>query len=91
MDNRLSTIQRLKSIQGHVAGVMRMVEEGAQAPEIVRQILAIEGALERVNLIILERHLHECLQHALAPNSDPLLREQALREILDVFQTTTNL
>lgn len=89
MDTRL-TLQRLKSIQGHVGGVIRMVEEGAESLEIVRQILALEGALEKLNLRILEDHLQTCVREALEAGHDVNDRERAVREIIAVFQNTQN-
>ncbi len=44
-------LNRLKSVEGHVRGVERMVEEGAYCIDIVNQILAVQRALQQVGLL----------------------------------------
>ena len=44
---------RLKSIEGHVRGVERMVENGDYCIDIVNQILAVQRALQKVNALVL--------------------------------------
>ena len=41
-----NTIRRLKTIEGHLRGVIRMVEEDAYCIDVIRQIQAVEAALE---------------------------------------------
>ncbi|HEX6844123.1 MAG TPA: metal-sensing transcriptional repressor, partial [Actinomycetota bacterium] len=38
---------RLRKVQGQVAGVIRMIEDGRDCREVVRQISAASHALER--------------------------------------------
>lgn len=79
-------INRLKSIEGHVRGVQRMVEEDAYCIEIMNQNLAVQRALERVNTLILERHLQTCVTTAIQ-GDDPVERERVIEEIMSVFET----
>ena len=78
---------RLKSIEGHVRGVQRMVDEGAYCIDIINQTLAVQRALEKVNSLILERHLQTCVTTAIQ-GDDPAERERVIAEILNVFETT---
>lgn len=77
-------VRRLKSIEGHVRGVEKMVEDGVYCIEIVNQIDAIQAALQKVNALVLDRHLHTCVTTAIR-GSDPDERERVIGEILDVF------
>ncbi len=43
------TLRRLKTIEGHLRGVIRMVEEDAYCIDVIRQIQAVEGALNKVS------------------------------------------
>ncbi len=79
-------INRLKSIEGHVRGVQRMVDEDAYCIEIMNQNLAVQRALERVNTLILERHLQTCVTTAIQ-GDDPAERERVIEEIMSVFET----
>jgi DNA-binding FrmR family transcriptional regulator len=78
-------LRRLKNIEGHVRGVERMVEEDAYCIDVIRQIQAVEAALNKVSAIILEGHLHSCLITAVR-GEDPNERERVLAEITDVFK-----
>jgi len=80
-------IKRLKSIEGHVRGVQRMVEEDAYCINIINQVLAVQRALEKVNSMILERHLQTCVTTAIR-GEDLSERERVISEILSVFKTT---
>ncbi len=78
-------INRLKSIEGHVQGVTRMVEADVYCLEIICQIKAIQAALQKVSASMLNRHLHTCLITA-APGNDPDEREQMIDRIRGVFE-----
>jgi len=78
---------RLKSIEGHVRGVQRMVDEDAYCMDVINQNLAVQRALEKVNSLILERHLQTCVTTAIQ-GDDPAERERVIDEILQVFETT---
>jgi DNA-binding FrmR family transcriptional regulator len=86
MQNSEDTLRRLKSIEGHVRGVERMVEEQAYCIDVIRQIQAIQAALNKVSTRILQQHLNSCLITAVR-GDDPDERERVLREITDVFGT----
>lgn len=77
-------LNRLKSIEGHVRGVEKMVEEGAYCMDIVTQIGAIQAALQKVSATVLDRHLHTCVINAIR-GEDPSERERVIGEIMDVF------
>ena len=75
---------RLKNVEGHLRGVERMVEEGAYCIDIIRQIQAVQAALNKISASILEEHLSSCLITAVR-GDDPDERERVLKEIADVF------
>ena len=78
------TLKRLKTVEGHLRGVIRMVEEDAYCIDIIRQIQAVEAALNKVNVGILESHLNSCVTTAIQ-GDDPAERERVLKEITEVF------
>ena len=77
-------INRLKSIEGHVRGVEKMIEEGAYCIDIVNQIDAIQSALNKVSGLVLDKHLHTCVTTAIR-GDDPAERERVIDEIMGVF------
>jgi CsoR family transcriptional regulator, copper-sensing transcriptional repressor len=76
---------RLKSIEGHVRGVCRMVDENAYCIDIIKQTNAIQSALDRVNVIILDEHLKTCVTTAMRSDQQSE-RERVLAELVEVFQ-----
>ncbi|MSR20137.1 MAG: metal-sensing transcriptional repressor [Gemmatimonadetes bacterium] len=79
--------RRLKSVEGHVRGVQRMVEDGEYCIDIVNQITAIQRALKKVSGMLLDHHLHACVTDAMR-GPDAAARERVLGELLEVFEAT---
>lgn len=89
MDEQATTdiVRRLKSVEGHVRGVQRMVGEGAYCIDVVNQILAVQRALKKVSGLVLDRHLHSCVTGAMR-GTDAAARERVLGELLEVFEAS---
>ncbi|MGQ9459233.1 MAG: metal-sensitive transcriptional regulator [Anaerolineae bacterium] len=81
-------LKRLKSIEGHVRGVQKMVEEDQYCIDVLAQTFAIQRALDAVNALILERHLQTCVTTAIR-GEDPRERERVIRELLEVFHAVS--
>lgn len=86
-ENDQDVLRRLKSVEGHVRGVQRMVEEGAYCIDVVNQILAIQRALKKVSGLVLDDHLHSCVTDAMR-GPDEATRERVLGELVAVFEAT---
>jgi CsoR family transcriptional regulator, copper-sensing transcriptional repressor len=84
--NHDSSLRRLKTVEGHIRGIERMVEEGAYCIDVIRQIQAVQAALSKVSSQILEEHMHSCLITAVQ-GENAAERERVLKEIVDVFDT----
>ena len=80
-----TVLKRLKTIEGHLRGVIRMVEEDAYCIDVIRQIQAVEAALNKVSAQILDEHLNSCVITAIR-GDDPGERERVLREVSEVFE-----
>ncbi len=53
-------VRRLRSVEGHVRGVERMVEEGGVTyADIVQQTSAIFSAIRRINTVLLKDFVEE--------------------------------
>jgi DNA-binding FrmR family transcriptional regulator len=84
---RRTILARLRSIEGHVRGVIEMVEGDRYCIDVVRQTRAIQAALGRVNRMVLEGHLGHCVSRGLR-SSDGAERERVIAELLDVFEAS---
>ncbi|MFQ5962280.1 MAG: metal-sensitive transcriptional regulator [Candidatus Methylomirabilales bacterium] len=88
MNKKEEGLKRLKTIEGHIRGVVRMVEEEAYCIDILHQTLAIQRAIDRFNQGLLESHLQTCVITAMRDQSDQR-GEQVIRELMDVFAAST--
>jgi CsoR family transcriptional regulator, copper-sensing transcriptional repressor len=85
-----AVLNRLKNTEGHIRGIQRMVEEDAYCIDIMKQIKAVQKALERINAMTLENHLETCVTTALR-SEDVDERERVIDEVVDVFKATGKL
>ena len=87
MDNQIA-LRRMKTIEGHLRGVIRMMEEDAYCIDVIRQIQAVDAALNKVSTQILENHLNSCVITAIKGNN-AREREKVLKEIAEVFEMSS--
>ena len=81
-------LRRLKTVEGHIRGVHKMVEEDAYCIDVIRQIHAIQSALSKISINILDNHLNSCLISAVR-GDDQIEQDRVLKEIIDVFEAAT--
>lgn len=77
-------VRRLRSVEGHVRGILRMTEEDAYCIDVLQQIRAVQAALDKTAHLILADHLDHCVVSAVQ-GDDAGERRRVLDEILDVF------
>jgi DNA-binding FrmR family transcriptional regulator len=82
--DRGEILRRLKSVAGHVTGIVRMVEADKYCIDVIRQVEAVEQALHGVKRRLLAGHLDTCVTRAIRSRS-PREREQVLDELLAVY------
>ena len=59
-ETRSEVVRRLRSVEGHVRGVEKMVEEGdVTYADIVQQTSAIFSAIRRINTVLLKDFVEE--------------------------------
>lgn len=63
--------KRLARIEGQVRGVQRMVEEDRYCIDVVTQLSAIQAALDKVALGLLDDHARHCMQGKGPGSGDP--------------------
>jgi DNA-binding FrmR family transcriptional regulator len=77
---------RLRSVAGHLDGVIKMLEREDYCIDIIKQITAIEVALGKVNTLLLENHLDTCVTTAIE-EKDPSIRRRVVKELLEIYRT----
>ena len=59
-----AALNRLKTVRGHLDGIIRMLETDAYCIDVMKQISAVQSALERTNRVMLHNHLETCFSQA---------------------------
>jgi DNA-binding FrmR family transcriptional regulator len=70
-------LDRLARIKGQVGGIQRMVEEDRYCIDVLTQISAIQAALDKVALGLLDGHARTCVVGA-----EPELQEERTAELM---------
>ena len=83
-EHKQSALNRLKTVRGHLDAVLRMVENERYCPDIMKQVSALQGSLERVNRVLLQNHVETCVLHAVAEGRS----EQIVDELLETLKYT---
>ena len=65
-EHKTSALNRLKTVRGHLDGVIGMVEDERYCPDVMKQVSALQASLEKVNRVLLQNHLETCVTHAMS-------------------------
>lgn len=82
--SRKQILNRLSRLEGHIRGIKTMVQDNRPCPEVLIQVAAVRGALDRVSRIILDEHLTECIARA-AKEGNIEMEIEELKAALDRF------
>lgn len=77
-----AVLNRLKTVRGHLDGIIRMVEEDTYCVDVMKQVSAAQASLERVNRIVLKNHLETCFSTAVKEGRT----DQAIAELADAIK-----
>ena len=77
-------VKRLSFIVGHTKGIQKMVVDDKYCIDIVKQIQAVQSALNKVNEMLLENHLKTCVSHAIKKGEGHSL----IKEVMETIKQT---
>lgn len=83
-EHKREALLRLRTIRGHLDGLIRMVEQEVYCPDLMKQVGAVQASLERVNRVLLRNHLETCVTEAVQSGSG----EAKIAELLDALRFT---
>jgi DNA-binding FrmR family transcriptional regulator len=75
IDNKDELLNRLRRIAGQVGGVERMVDEERYCIDILTQVSAVQAALDKVALELLDDHARHCVVGATEANREEMTDE----------------
>ncbi len=84
MENNIrhEVLKRLSFIEGHLKGVRNMIEEDKYCPEVLKQTYAIRRAIEKMETLMLDGHLHHCVVSGIRDGRE----EQVITELLELYE-----
>ena len=77
-------VNRLSRVEGHIRGIKTMVQESRSCPDVLVQLAAVRGALDRIARVILDEHLTQCIARA-AEAGDIEAEIEELKTALDRY------
>jgi CsoR family transcriptional regulator, copper-sensing transcriptional repressor len=80
--NKKDVLNRLATIEGHLKGIRKMVEDDQYCVDILKQAYAVERALQKFEAAILDGHLHGCVVEGFREGRD----QEMVRELADLFE-----
>ncbi len=81
-DVRQEVLKRLNYIDGHLKGIRGMIQEDKYCPEILKQTFAVRRAIEKMETLMLDGHLHNCVVQGVRDGRE----EQVISELLELYE-----
>src|SRR5207245_3375432 len=74
-------LNRLATIEGHLRGIRKMVEDDQYCVDILKQSYAVERALKAFESALLEGHLNGCVVEGFREGRD----QEMVRELAELY------
>ncbi|HEY8492102.1 MAG TPA: metal-sensitive transcriptional regulator [Dehalococcoidia bacterium] len=81
-DVKHDVLKRLSYVEGHLAGIRRMIEEDQYCVDVLKQTHAVRRAIEKLEALMLRGHLDTCVV-------DGIQRGQADRVVDELMELYT--
>ena len=75
-------LKRLSYLSGHLDGVRRMIEADTYCVDVLKQTHAVRRAIEKLEAVLLEGHLHSCVPDAIKDGRE----DEVVGELVELFQ-----
>ena len=75
-------LKRLNYVEGHLAGVSRMIEEDKYCVDVLKQTYAVRRAIQKIEAMLLEGHLHTCVLEGVREGRD----EEVMGELMELYK-----
>lgn len=82
-EHRRDALLRLKTVRGHIDGVIAMVEGEQYCADVMKQVAAMQASLEKVNRTLLENHLRTCVTEAIQAGGDG---SDKIRDVMEALR-----
>ena len=80
-DIKKDATNRVSYIEGHIAGVKKMILEDRYCIDILKQTHAIKAAIDKLETRLLEGHLHTCVVDGVKNGRE----DEVLKELVELY------
>ena len=84
--DKADVLKRLNYIEGHLGGIRKMVEADQYCVDILRQTYAVRKAIEKLEALMLEQHLHHCVPEGIKEGRE----EAVIEELVQLYSLAGN-
>ena len=79
---REQALKRLSYIEGHLAGIRRMIDEDKYCVDVLKQTYAVRRAIEKMEALLLDGHLHTCVVTGVQDGRE----DEVIGELLELYE-----
>ncbi len=83
-DVKQETLKRLNYVDGHLAGIRRMIEQEQYCVDVLRQTYAVRRSIQKIESLMLQGHLHTCVVDGVKEGRE----DQVLNELIELYKIT---
>jgi DNA-binding FrmR family transcriptional regulator len=78
---REDALRRLSYVEGHLRGIRKMLEDDQYCVDVLKQLYAVQRALDKIQGIILAGHLRQCVPEGIRAGRD----DQVIQELTELY------
>ena len=79
---RADVLKRLSFVEGHLAGIRKMIEEDKYCVDVLKQTFAVRRAIEKMEALMLEGPLNACVVDGVRQGRE----KQVISELMDLYE-----
>jgi len=84
--DKQEVLKRLNYIEGHLGGIRKMIEEDKYCVDILRQTYAVRKAIEKLEGLLVEGHLHACIAEGFVNGRG----DEVIEELVQLYNLAGN-
>ena len=84
--DKQDVLKRLNYIEGHLNGIRKMIEEDKYCVDVLRQTYAVRKAIEKMEALILEKHLQTCVPEGITGGR----QDAVIEELMQLYNLVGN-
>ena len=81
-ETKTDVLKRPNFIEGHLAGIRRMIEADKYCVDVLKQTYAVRRAIEKMEGKMLDGHLHTCVVEGIRDGRDA----EVLGELSELYE-----